>query len=173
MAVMNVARGTHYAKTNDVNPYAPEPRPQPTQKADRVTVPPATDTYESPGVSIDSKIYNPTAVRFNQSQREHLDGLGNQVDELLRRVGKKAMVQGEGPVFSARAASRLKHQWDLLIDNGNGTFSFNPRLSPEEKATLRAEAAQAAKDSRNAKDVHAAQQAAEVARVAEAKAAQD
>jgi len=144
MAVSNVPGAAQAAATGTVKPQPPETKNQPAQQPAAATAAVAADTFEksnAPAAGVYTRDRSAIA-RLNQAKQAYLDNLQNMVTELLQQVSRNAMVTGEGPILSTTDASRIRGVWDLLVDNGDGTFSFAPNLSAEAQEALRARAAE-------------------------------
>ena len=107
----------------------------------------AGDTFEkSDPPKKSSGVYSRDTVKLaqlNASEQAYIQNLQTLVSELLNQSGKSGAADGQGS-FSASAGgidpTKVNSLWDLLVDNGDGTFSFDPSLSVEDQERLIAKA---------------------------------
>lgn len=95
---------------------------------------PAKKTYSRDTVTI---------AQMKAADDAYLANLRNLVSELLNQGGKSQMAGGANQWQGGMGGinpSKVDSYWDVLIDNGNGTFSFNPELSTEAQGKLIAKA---------------------------------
>jgi hypothetical protein len=102
------------------------------------------DTYEpSKAQSTTKQTYARDTAALTQlkaADNAYLTNLRNLVDQLLVQTGKGQMAGGANAWQGGLNANSVDSYWDLLIDNGDGTFSFHPDLSPEAQDALIAKA---------------------------------
>ncbi|MDR0293479.1 MAG: hypothetical protein LBH95_04925 [Oscillospiraceae bacterium] len=87
---------------------------------------------------------NATLGALRMKDRAYIQNLQTLVSQLVNQVNTNLMANGKNKFHGAMAGrldpSRVESYWDLLIDNGDGTFSFHPDLSPEAQNALIAKA---------------------------------
>ncbi|MCL2003921.1 MAG: hypothetical protein FWG72_07960 [Oscillospiraceae bacterium] len=80
-----------------------------------------------------------TAIRGIRAQeRAYIQSLQNLVTQLVSQVNQNNLSAGGGG-FRLNP-NKVDSYWDLMVDNGDGTFSFHPDLSPEAQDALIARA---------------------------------
>jgi hypothetical protein len=84
-------------------------------------------------------------AELNASQKAYISNLQSMVSTLVNQLGRNQMADGEGRFSNAFSngaidPSRVESYWDLLVDNGDGTWSFDPSLSVEDQEKLIAQA---------------------------------
>lgn len=97
------------------------------------------DTYEKSTEKTDDPtktVYKRDTVKVAQLRAQddaYISNLQNLVNELLNQTGKNAQANGANSWQTAGGLdpNKVESYWDLLVDNGDGTFSFHPDLSPE------------------------------------------
>lgn len=108
-----------------------------------------TDTYEkSTDKATDStkSVYKRDTAKVAQLRAEddaYISNLQNLVNELLNQVGKNGQAGGANSWQTSPGGidpTKVESYWDLLVDNGNGTFSFKPDITPEMQDKLIAKA---------------------------------
>jgi hypothetical protein len=65
---------------------------------------------------------------IRMQDRAYIQNLQNLVSTLVSQVNQQNMAAGGKMNLNP---NKVESYWDLLIDNGDGTFSFHPDLSPE------------------------------------------
>lgn len=144
MSVSSVnTTGNHYSKTNDVKNKQNDDKGK-NGKNDAAALAPPSDSYEkSSSKAVDTGVYKrdtATIAQLNKSQQAYIDNLRNMVGQLMNQVNKGSMAGGGNKFHGGLNINKVDSYWDLLVDNGDGTFSFDPRLSPEAQDALRAKA---------------------------------
>ncbi|MCL2030919.1 MAG: hypothetical protein FWG93_05180, partial [Oscillospiraceae bacterium] len=81
-----------------------------------------------------------TLARMKATDDAYLSNLRNLVNQLLVQGGQGQLAGGAGSWQGGIDPANINSYWDLLIDNGDGTFSFHPDLSPEAQNALIAKA---------------------------------
>ncbi|MCL2080558.1 MAG: hypothetical protein FWH16_00495 [Oscillospiraceae bacterium] len=84
-------------------------------------------------------------AELNASQKAYISNLQSLVSSLVNQIGKNQIADGEGKFSYAYSngaidPSRVESYWDLLVDNGDGTFSLDPSLSAEDQGKIIAQA---------------------------------
>jgi hypothetical protein len=84
-------------------------------------------------------------AELNASQRAYISNLQSMVSTLVNQLGNNQIANGNGKFSNAFSngaidPSRVESYWDLLVDNGDGTWSFDPSLSSEDQAKIIAQA---------------------------------
>ena len=107
----------------------------------------AADSFEKSDTQTKSSgVYTRDTVKLAQisaADKAYIQNLQNLVSELLNQAGRGGASNGQGG-FTASSGGidpgRVQSYWDLLVDNGDGTFSFDPSLSVEDQERLIAKA---------------------------------
>jgi tRNA threonylcarbamoyladenosine modification (KEOPS) complex Pcc1 subunit len=89
----------------------------------------------------ESKLYtrdNGAIANIRAKDSAYLQNLQHLVTQLVNQVNRNNAANGN---FGAKLHGQLdpaqvNSYWDLLVDNGDGTFSFHPDLSPAAQNTL-------------------------------------
>jgi hypothetical protein len=80
-------------------------------------------------------------AEIRMKDRAYIQNLQNLVDQLVNQVNANNVAGGGNKFMYNRIdSSQVDSFWDLLVDNGDGTFSFHPDLSPEAQNALIAKA---------------------------------
>ncbi|MDR1736929.1 MAG: hypothetical protein LBR85_08710 [Oscillospiraceae bacterium] len=109
-----------------------------------------TDTFVKSAESASSdtsKIYKRDTAKLAElraADKAYLDNLQNLVSELVNQVGKNQSANGANSWYGSKAGrldpNNVDSYWDVLVDNGDGTFSFHPDLSVDAQNALIAKA---------------------------------
>lgn len=94
-------------------------------------------TYEKGDAAAEKATYtrDRSAIRgIRMHENAYITNLRNLVSQLVSQVNQNSISQG-GNGFRLNP-NRVDSIWDVLIDNGDGTFSFHPDLSPEARNSL-------------------------------------
>lgn len=81
-----------------------------------------------------------TLAQMKAADDAYLSGLRDLVNKLLVQAGKGQMADGAASWQGGIDPMSVDSYWDLLVDNGDGTFSFHPDLSPEAQDAIIAKA---------------------------------
>ncbi len=89
----------------------------------------------------DSKIYkrdNKAVANIRAKDKAYLQNLQNLVSQLVNQVNKNNIANGKfgEKIHGKLNPNKVDSYWDVLVDNGDGTFSFHPDLSPEAQNAL-------------------------------------
>jgi hypothetical protein len=100
--------------------------------------------YEKSEAS-ESKIYkrdNKALANIRAKDKAYLQNLQNLVSQLVNQVNNNNIANGNfgNKVHGKLDPNNVESYWDVLVDNGDGTFSFHPDLSPEAQDALIAQA---------------------------------
>jgi len=106
------------------------------------------DSFEKSSASTAKTAYTRDTAKIaelNASQKAYISNLQSMVSTLVNQIGKNQIANGDGKfshAFSNGAIdpNRVESYWDLLVDNGDGTFSFDPSLSAEDQQKIIAQA---------------------------------
>jgi hypothetical protein len=94
-------------------------------------------TYEKGEAAAEKTNYtrDRSAIRGMRIQESaYITNLRNLVSQLVNQVNQNSM-SGGGNNFRLDP-NKVDSYWDVLVDNGDGTFSFHPDLSPEARNAL-------------------------------------
>ncbi|MDR0325001.1 MAG: hypothetical protein LBI19_02760 [Oscillospiraceae bacterium] len=70
----------------------------------------------------------------------YVQNLQNLVSHLINQVNANNLASGKNKFLNPIDPNKVDSYWDLLIDNGDGTFSWHPDLSPDAQNALIAKA---------------------------------
>lgn len=103
----------------------------------------AAVVFEKSESSGTEKTYSRDTVKLTElrtKDKAYIQNLQNVVSQLVNQVNKNGMADGKskfnGSMHGSINPDRVESYWDLLVDNGDGTFSFHPDLSPEAQQGL-------------------------------------
>lgn len=104
------------------------------------------DTYEKGDTSKPKTYTRDTAkiAELNAGQKAYIQNLQSLVSELVNQVGKNQTASGASNFYGSNKGgidpSKVDSYWDVLVQNKDGTFSFDPSLSVEDQDKLIAKA---------------------------------
>lgn len=140
MSVSGVSNNTYTAPINTTNAAKANEE----AKNNQTAVEEEAAIFEKSEKS-DSKIYkrdNKAIANIRAKDKAYLQNLQNLVSQLVNQVNKNTVAGGKfGEKFHGKLnPNKVDSYWDVLVDNGDGTFSFHPDLSPEAQNALIAQA---------------------------------
>lgn len=112
-----------------------------TLKEDNTAVTTEADSYEK-SVQDNSKTatYKRDTAKLRElsvGQKAYLQGLQSMVSQLFTQSTKAGAANGQKTFLaSGVSADKVTSYWDVLVDNGDGTYSIDPALSKEDQAKL-------------------------------------
>ena len=99
--------------------------------------------YEKGGAAGEKTLYtrDRTAIgALRMKDQAYIQNLQNLVSQLVSQVNANSLASSGSKFLQPIDPSKVDSYWDLLIDNGDGTFSFHPDLSPEARDAIIAKA---------------------------------
>jgi hypothetical protein len=96
------------------------------------TGPEVAAVYEKGGAAAPAYTRDSAAVgELRLKDRAYIQNLQNVVSQLLGQLNHNTLASSQNKFLKPIDASRVESYWDLLIDNGDGTFSWHPDLSED------------------------------------------
>ncbi|GHV32972.1 hypothetical protein FACS18949_05730 [Clostridia bacterium] len=142
MAISGVGATNTYAASAAANTAPANTAP----KAEDNSAVRAADSYVK-SANTASTTYKPNLAKIAEldaSQKAYVSNLQTLVKELLTQKSTGQQASGAvnfSPAFSGGIdPTKVTSYWDLLVDNGNGTYSFDPTLTAEQQDALIAKA---------------------------------
>ena len=91
----------------------------------------------------EKKLYtrdNAAIGALRAKDQAYIQNLQNIVSQLVNQVNANNLASGKNKFLNPIDPSKVDSYWDLLIDNGDGTFSWHPDLTPDAQNALIAKA---------------------------------
>ncbi|MCL1806110.1 MAG: hypothetical protein FWG31_00225 [Oscillospiraceae bacterium] len=83
---------------------------------------------------------NAAVAEIHAKDKAYIQNLQNVVTMMLEQLNTNQLASSGSKFLQPIDPSKVDSYWDLLIDNGDGTFSWHPDISPEMQDSLIAKA---------------------------------
>jgi hypothetical protein len=95
--------------------------------------------YEKGGAAAAKTTYTRDSAALGElrmKDQAYIQNLQNVVSQLINQLNKNSLASNNSTFLNPIDVSKVESYWDLVIDNGDGTFSWHPDLSDDAKDVL-------------------------------------